>query len=206
MRYMKIAGEHAYTHASAVDEIPSGLRKCAISFDASWHSRGHYSNQGFAAAIDTDFGKVLDYSLYDRVCYSCSKWPVSRRCSCPEEIAEYWESQKNLCTANYKGTSHAMESTAAVDVWKRSIETHNIAYGTYIEMSILHYTRIICNLTLIMVGSYPGGGVYRPCAENTQEVPDEKYHWFHESTSEQSCSHCTLVCTFGRTTPWPFCF
>ena len=131
-RSMKIAGEHAYSHASAVDESPSGLRECAVSFDASWHQRGHYSNQGFAAAIDTDFGKVLDYSLYDRVCYSCSKWPESRRSSCPEEFAEYWDSHKNLCTANYKGTSQAMESTAAVDVWKRSIETHNLAYGTYI--------------------------------------------------------------------------
>ena len=131
-RSMKIAGDHAYSHASAVDETPSGLRECAVSFDASWHRRGHYSNQGFAAAIDTDFGKVLDYSLYERVCYSCSKWPESRQSSCPEEFAEYWDIHKDLCTANYKGTSQAMESRAAVDVWKRSIEWHNLAYGTYI--------------------------------------------------------------------------
>ena len=131
-RSMKIAGDHAYSYASAVGESPSGLRECAVSFDASWHRRGHYSNQGFAAAIDTDFGKVLDYSLYDRVCYSCIKWPESRQSSCPEEFAQYWDIHKDLCTANYKGTSQAMESTAAVDVWKRSIETHNLAYGTYI--------------------------------------------------------------------------
>ena len=131
-RSMKFAGDNAYLHASEVDDSPSGLRECAVSFDASWHQRGHCSNQGFAAAIDTDFGKVLDYSLYDRVCYSCSKWPESRRSSCPDEFEEYWSAHKNLCTANYKGTSQAMESTAAIDVWRRSIETHNLAYGTYI--------------------------------------------------------------------------
>ena len=60
---MRIAGKQAYSQASPVDDGPAGLRECAVSFDASWHRRGHYSNQGFAAAIETDFGKVLDYSL-----------------------------------------------------------------------------------------------------------------------------------------------
>ena len=86
---MKIAGQQAYSQANPVSESVSGLRECAVSFDASWHRRGHYSNQGFSAAIDTDFGKVLDYSLYDRVCYQCSKWPDSRRNSSPEEFQEY---------------------------------------------------------------------------------------------------------------------
>ena len=129
---MKIAGQQAYSQANPVSESVSGLRECAVSFDASWHRRGHYSNQGFSAAIDTDFGKVLDYSLYDRVCYQCSKWPDSRRNSSPEELQEYWARHKDLCVANYKGTSQSMESSGAVDVWKRSIDTHNLAYGTYI--------------------------------------------------------------------------
>ena len=131
-RSMKFAGQYAYSHASIVDESTSGLREGAVSFDASWHRRGHYSNQGFAAAIDADSGKVLDYSLYDRVCFSCSKWPETRRSSCPEEFAEYWIMHKDLCTANYQGTSQSMESTGAIEIWRRSIETHNLAYGTYI--------------------------------------------------------------------------
>ena len=129
---MKLAGELAYSHAAAVENSPSRLRECAVSFDASWHRRGHYSNQGFGAAIDTDFGKVLDYSLFDRVCYSCSKWPESRCCDTPEEFEEYWSAHKEICPANYKGTSQSMESTGAIDIWSRSIETHNLAYGTYI--------------------------------------------------------------------------
>ena len=131
-RSMKFAGEQAYSHAAAVGDSPSGLRECAVSFDASWHLRGHYSNQGFTAAIETVSGKILDYSFYDRVCYSCSKWPESRCISFPEEIEDYWSAHKEFCTANFKGTSQSMESTGAIDVWRRSIETHNLAYGTYI--------------------------------------------------------------------------
>ena len=131
-RSMKLAGEYAYSHSSEVAGSSSGLRECAVSFDASWHRRGHYSNQGFAAAIETDSGKVLDYSLYDRVCYSCSKWPETRRTSSPEEYEQYWLTHKDLCSANYRGTSQSMESSGAIDVWGRSIETHNLAYGIYI--------------------------------------------------------------------------
>ena len=36
---------------------------CVVSFDATWHRRGHYSNQGFTAAIEVYSGKVLDYVL-----------------------------------------------------------------------------------------------------------------------------------------------
>ena len=50
-RSMKLAGEHAYSNSSEVAGSSSGLRECAVSFDASWHRRGHYSNQGFGAAI-----------------------------------------------------------------------------------------------------------------------------------------------------------
>ena len=32
--------------------IPGAFR-CDVSFDASWYKRGHYSNQGFGAAIDS---------------------------------------------------------------------------------------------------------------------------------------------------------
>ena len=129
---MKCAGAQAYSHASIIEESTSGLRECAVSFDASWHRRGHYSNQGFTAAIDSDFGKVLDYSLYDRVCFTCSKWPESRRCSCPEEFQEFREAHKDQCTSNYSGTSQSIKSSGAIDVWRRSIATHNLAYGTYI--------------------------------------------------------------------------
>ena len=40
---MRIAGEQAHSQAAAVHDSPSLLREGAVSFDASWHRRGHYS-------------------------------------------------------------------------------------------------------------------------------------------------------------------
>ena len=132
MRSMQYAGDHAYSESLPANYSVPHTRECTVSFDASWHRRGHFSNQGFAAAIDSEFGKVLDYTLYDRVCYSCSKWPESRQESNPDEYADYWSSHKDQCSSNYKGTSQFMESSAAVDIWSRSIERHKLVYGTYI--------------------------------------------------------------------------
>ena len=129
---MKIAGKQAYDVATPVIASDSGLRDCPVSFDASWHRRGHYSNQGFSAAINTESGRVQDYALYDRVCFPCSKWPETRRSSNPEEFQDYWARHKNSCPANYSGTSQSMESSGAVVVWRRSIQTHNLVYGTYV--------------------------------------------------------------------------
>ena len=61
---MKISGEKVHSSIPFNLDLPVDIRDCAVSFDASWHRRGHFSNQGFAAAIDSEFGKVLDYQLY----------------------------------------------------------------------------------------------------------------------------------------------
>ena len=111
--------------------IPGAFR-CNVSFDGSWHQRGHYSNQGFAAAIDSDSGKVLDYILYQRVCRKCSKWPEERRNNNPDEYSAFWEVHKGECPANFSGTSQGMEGSAALEIWKRSVDKNGLVYSTYI--------------------------------------------------------------------------
>ena len=131
-RSMEISGHKVYANSEPSTMLVPGLRECTVSFDASWHRRGHLSNQGFAAAIDSETGKVLDYSLYDRVCYLCSKWNEERKTQNPDEFADLGEEHKNACTANYKGSSQAMETSAALEIWKRSIPKHQLVYATYI--------------------------------------------------------------------------
>ena len=61
--------------AKAESSNISGRKVCAVSFDASWHRRGNFSNRlGFAGAIEVKTGKVLDYVLYERVCNKCIRW------------------------------------------------------------------------------------------------------------------------------------
>ena len=118
--------------ASAETSHIPNVRNCTVSFDATWHQRGYYSNQGFAAAIEVGSGKVLDYVLYDRNCNKCIKWSEERKEKNPDEFNHYWESHSSQCPANFKGTSQAMESSAALEIWSRSVEKHSLAYTTYV--------------------------------------------------------------------------
>ena len=131
-RSMNISGEKVFSNSEPSTMVVPGTRECIVSFDASWHQRGHFSNQGFAAAIDSFTGKVLDYALYDRVCSLCSKWDEDRKLQNPDEFAEFWGKHRTTCTSNYKGSSQAMETSAALEIWNRSIAKHHLVYGTYI--------------------------------------------------------------------------
>ena len=63
VRSMKISGQKVFSKLEPSTKVVPGTRECIFSFDASWHRRGHFSNQGFAGAIDSCTGKVLDYAL-----------------------------------------------------------------------------------------------------------------------------------------------
>ena len=93
---------------------------------------GHYYNQGFGAAIDSISGKVLDYVLYQRICKKCSVWPEERRTCNPGEYSEFWESHESECAANFSGSSQGMESSAALEIWNRSVSKNKLVYSTYI--------------------------------------------------------------------------
>ena len=134
-----IASRSMQQHAEAVrhkstanvSSMP-GVVRCNVSFDATWHQRGHYSNQGFAAVIESTLGKVIDYVVYDRVCSKCTKWPKERREQEPEGYSRFLTEHKSHCQANYNGTSQSMESSAAIEMWGRSIEKNQLMYETYI--------------------------------------------------------------------------
>ena len=129
---MSIAAEGVRARDDAVISNIPGAFKCDVSFDATWHRRGHYSNQGFGAAVDAVSNKVLDYTLYQRICRKCSKWPIERQASEPDEYSTFMTEHRPLCTANFSGTSQAMEGSAAVEIWKRSVEQNQLVYSTYI--------------------------------------------------------------------------
>ena len=43
-----------------------------VSFDGSWHKRGHTSSYGVAAVIDIYTGLVVDYMVLSKYCHACS--------------------------------------------------------------------------------------------------------------------------------------
>ena len=128
---MDLAAEEVRCRVDSEPSVINGVTRCHVSYDASWHRRGHYSNQGFGAAIDSHSGKVLDYGLMQRVCKKCCNWSDERKVAFPEEYESFLEHHSN-CTINFTGTSQAMEGAIAVDLWKRSVTRNNLVYSTYI--------------------------------------------------------------------------
>ena len=85
--------------------------------------------------------KVLSYVLYECVSNKCLRWTrktvgknsVERKKDSPEEFSEYWEKHSSECPANFSGTSKDMESSAAIEIWARSVKKHSLAYTTYVR-------------------------------------------------------------------------
>ena len=118
-KYMAlVASEVRSTDNPVISNIPGSFR-CNVSFDATWHRRGNYSNQGFASVIESESGKVIDYVLYQLIFPKCSLWPQERKDNNPEDYSSYWMSHKEQCEANYSGSSQGMEGSAAIEMWKR---------------------------------------------------------------------------------------
>ena len=50
----------------------------------------------------------------------------------PEEFSEFWKKHSNECIANFSGSSQSMESSGAMEIWRRSLEKHQLVYTTYV--------------------------------------------------------------------------
>ena len=117
---MNLAAAEARSRENTEQSNIPGAFRCEVSIDATWHRRGHYSNQGFGAAIDIVSNKVLDYKLYQRVCRKCLRWTPDRRASETEYFEAFWTVHKSTCSANFYNSSQSMEGSAALALWKRT--------------------------------------------------------------------------------------
>ena len=70
--------------------------------------------------------------LNQRLCRKCLSWPLEQRENYPEEYAYFLFELKSTCSANFSGTSQGMECSAAVEIWKRSVERNQLVYSTYV--------------------------------------------------------------------------
>ena len=103
-----------------------------VSFDGSWHKRGHTSMYGVAAVIEVLTGLVVDYVVLSKYCHACS---LKKKDFCEESVVfhEWYEDHKDNCAINYQGSSNAMEVEAAVRLWQRSEERHGLLYTGFLS-------------------------------------------------------------------------
>lgn len=105
-----------------------------VSFDGTWHKRGHSSLYGIGSVIDILTGLVIDFTVMSKYCHDCTKTAADLN----KDSAEYaiWHNEhlnSGLCEKNFDGSSNSMEMFAAEILWKRSIECCNMRYTTILS-------------------------------------------------------------------------
>lgn len=102
------------------------LLDVCISYDGTWHKRGHTSHFGVGVAVELNSGLVIDYSVQSNYCQVCAQGPKPGS----QEYEEWFESHSPDCQKNFQGSAHAMEVEAASVIFGRSVERHNMQYTT----------------------------------------------------------------------------
>ena len=103
----------------------------AVSFDGSWHKRGHTSLYGLGCVIELTTGYVIDYEVLSKYCRACSMTEKELGADSPE-FAIWQEGHAKDCQKNYEDSSPAMEMKAAEILWKRSMQ-YGFRYTTLLS-------------------------------------------------------------------------
>jgi hypothetical protein len=99
-----------------------------ISFDGTWHKRGHSSHYGVGVVIDYTTGLVLDAEVLSNYCQGCVTGNKP-----DDELYSAWKEKHQItCQKNYIGSANSMEVGAAKRVFSRSVEKYNLRYTTVI--------------------------------------------------------------------------
>ena len=98
-----------------------------VSFDGSWHTRGHNSKYGFVSVIEITSGHVVDYEILCRYCQNCTSYQNKYGVD-SEQYKEWYKTHAQSCPINYTGSSNAMEMEGAKRIWSRSVEKNNMQY------------------------------------------------------------------------------
>jgi len=104
-------------------------RRLIVSGDGTWRKRGFSSLQGVTTLIGHHSGKVLDLLVKYSYCKQCEYWKPKMNTM---EYKVWMESHADECSANHIESAGKMEVDAAVEMFLRSEELHNIRYSSYI--------------------------------------------------------------------------
>ena len=114
-----------------VGEFPDqeGVLNIGVSFDGSWQRRGHSSHNGIGVVIDLMTGLPVDYEVLSNVCNKCKEGPKEG-----EDGYETWiQEHRPKCQKNFDGSSNAMESKCATNIWQRSVDKLGLRYTTMLS-------------------------------------------------------------------------
>lgn len=93
----------------------------SVSYDGTWHTRGHRSNYGIGCVIDVLTGLVVDFEIMSKYCHACV---ITEKLLGKDSLEFFFcnEGHISTCEKNFSGSSPAMEMHAAEKLWRRSEE------------------------------------------------------------------------------------
>nr|XP_045585318.1 uncharacterized protein LOC123747283 [Procambarus clarkii] len=99
-----------------------GVLDIDVSFDGSWHTRGHHSQIGIAFVVEIFTGLVVDFNTFCKNCHKCqiTKHRKQQGKITQAEFDDEMAKHLPYCDKNYDGTAKNMEADAAVLMWARS--------------------------------------------------------------------------------------
>lgn len=103
---------HAPADAEVVD--------IAVSFDGTWHKRGHTSHTGIGVAVDILTGLVVDFEVMPNFCLICEREKAKEDSRSLRSLQQFMATHDAVCDRNHNGSSNAMEVAAAEIIWERS--------------------------------------------------------------------------------------
>ena len=101
----------------------------AVTVDGTWQKRGHSSKVGVVFVISVSTGEILDYEVKCLICYECRA-----RDHMDKESMECkaWKATHTNCHINHFTSSEDMETSAAVEMFSRSVKNLHLIYTTFV--------------------------------------------------------------------------
>lgn len=94
-----------------------------VSYDGSWHTRGHKSKLGLGCVIENRTGLVVDYKVLSKYCHVCDTVGAKLEKQNKQKHADWLILHEPDCDKNHDGSSGSMEQTCAVIMWGRSSQS-----------------------------------------------------------------------------------
>ncbi|GFV28745.1 uncharacterized protein TNCV_3986951 [Trichonephila clavipes] len=111
------------------DLVQNNIIDITVSYDGTWHKRGHTSLYGIGIVIDVLTNLVVDFEVLSKYCHECSMAAKGLGEGSPEFLI--WKSGHSVkCQKNFDGSSGSMEMHAAYILCNQSISDCAMRYTT----------------------------------------------------------------------------
>lgn len=104
-------------------------RNLTVSGDGTWAKRGYKSLLGVITLIGKQTGKIVDLIVKCSYCKSCS---VMKKKLNKADFERWYEDHAEDCEANHTGSAGKMEVDGVIEMFRRSLDLHDVRYGEYI--------------------------------------------------------------------------